>query len=80
MSRRSNKSLHRPHMLHIRPIKKNINGQWNRVQEQALDRDIQKAENRTKVHTHLLTTVQRQNRRIPQISQSNNRETIRNQS
>ena len=45
MSRRCNKSLHRPHMLHIRPIKKNINGQWNRVQEQTLDRSIRKAEN-----------------------------------
>ena len=45
MSRRCNKSLHRPHMLHIWPIKKNINGQWNRVQEQTLDRGIRKAEN-----------------------------------
>ena len=32
-------------MLHIRPIKENFNGQWNRVQEQALDRDIREAEN-----------------------------------
>ena len=31
--------------LHIWPIKKNINGQWNRVQEQTLDRGIQEAEN-----------------------------------
>ena len=45
MSRRCNKSLHRPHMLHIWPIKKNINGQWNRVQEQTLDRGIREAEN-----------------------------------
>ena len=45
MSRRCNKSLHRPHMLHIRPIEENIYGQWNRVQEQALDRDIREAEN-----------------------------------
>ena len=45
MSRRCNMSQHRPHMLHIRSIKENINGQWNRVQEQALDRDIQEAEN-----------------------------------
>ena len=67
-------------MLHIWPIKENINGQWNRVQEQTLDRSIQKAENRTKVHTHLFTTVQRQDRRISQIPQSNNSETIRNQS
>ena len=80
MIRRCNKSLHRPHMLHIRPIEENINRQWNRVQEQALDGDIREAENRTKVHTHLFTTVQRQNRRIPQISQGNNRETIGNQS
>ena len=80
MSRRCNKSLHQPHMLHIQPIEENINGQWNRVQEQALDGDIREAENRTKVHTHLFTTVQWQNRRIPQISQSNNRETIGNQS
>ena len=33
------------YMLHIRPIKENINGQWNRVQEQTLDRSIRKAEN-----------------------------------
>ena len=45
MSRRCNKSLHRPHMLHIRPIKKNIKGQWNRVQIQSLDRGIREAEN-----------------------------------
>ena len=45
MSGRCNKSLHRPHMLHILPIEKDINGQWNRVQEQALDRNIRKAEN-----------------------------------
>ena len=45
MSGRRNKSLHRPHMLHIRTIKENINGQWNRVQEQTLDRSIRKAEN-----------------------------------
>ena len=59
MSGRCNNSLHRPHMLHIRPIKENIDGQWNRVQEQTLDRSIRKAKNRTKVHTHLFTTVQR---------------------
>ena len=45
MSRGCNKSLHRPHMLHIRPIKENIKRQWNRVQEQTLDRSIRKAEN-----------------------------------
>ena len=45
MSGRCNKSLHRPHMLHIRTIKENINRQWNRVQEQTLDRSIRKAEN-----------------------------------
>ena len=45
MSGRGNKSLHRPHMLHIQPIKENINGQWNRVQEQTLDRSIRQAEN-----------------------------------
>ena len=67
-------------MLHIRPIEENINGQWNRVQEQALDGDIREAENQTKVHTHLFTTVQQQNRRIPQISQSNNHKTNGNQS
>ena len=58
----------------------NINRQWHRVQEQTLDRDIREAENGTEIHTHLLTTVQRQNRRIPQIPQSHNRETIGNQS
>ena len=44
-SGRCNKSLHQPHMLHIRTIKENINGQWNIVQEQTLDRSIGKAEN-----------------------------------
>ena len=45
MSGRCNKSLHQPHMLHIWTIKENINRQWNRVQEQTLDRSIRKAEN-----------------------------------
>ena len=31
-------------MLHIRPIKENINRQWNRIQEQTLDGSIRKAE------------------------------------
>ena len=39
------RAIHQPHMLHIHPIEENINGQWNRVQEQAWGRDIREAEN-----------------------------------
>ena len=43
-----------------------------------MDRGIRETENRTKIHTHLLTTMQRQNRRVPQIPQSYNSQTTRN--
>ena len=37
MSRRRDKSLHRPHMLHFWTIKKDPHRQWHRVQKQTLD-------------------------------------------
>ena len=37
MSRRRNKSLHRPHMLYFWTIKKNPHRQWHQVQKQTLD-------------------------------------------
>ena len=42
-----------------------------------MDRSIQQAKDRTDIHTHLLTTVQWQNRRIPQVPQSHNSQTTR---
>ena len=56
-------------MLPLRTIKENTHRQWNRIQKQVMDRGIQETENRTKIHTNLLTTMQRQNQRIPQIPQ-----------
>ena len=40
MSRRHNKSLHRPHMLYFWTIKKDPHRQWHRVQKQTLDRSF----------------------------------------
>ena len=37
MSRRRDKSLHRPHMLYFGTIKKDPHRQWHRVQKQTLD-------------------------------------------
>ena len=78
MSRRHDKSLHRPHMLYFWTIKKNPHRQQHRVQKQTLDRSFQKNRNRTKTHTHLFSTVQWQNRRIPQVPQSHNSKITRN--
>ena len=50
--------------------------QWYRIQEQTLDRGIQQIKNRTEIHTNLLTTVQWQNRRIPQVPQSHSSEQL----
>ena len=38
----------------------------------------EKIKNRTKIHTHLFPTVQRQNQRIPQVPQSHDSKTTRN--
>ena len=37
--------------------------------DNGMDRPIRETENRTKIHTHIFTTVQQQDRRIPQVSQ-----------
>ena len=62
----------------FRPSRKILTDNWNQIQKQVMDRGIQEIENRTKIQTHLLTTVQRQNQRIPQVPQSNNSKTTRN--
>ena len=78
MHRRCDKSIHRPHMLYYWTIKKDPHRQWHQVQKQTLDQSIRKIKNRTKIHTHLFTTVQRQNRRISQVPQSHNSKSTRN--
>ena len=65
-------------MLFLQTIKENPHRQWNQIQKQVMDRGIREIENRTKIHTHLLTLVQQQNQRIPQFPQSNNSKTTRN--
>ena len=45
--------------------------------ENKLWTDVFNKQNRTEIHTHLLTTIQWQNRRIPQIPKSHNSKTTR---
>ena len=59
--RRRHKRIHRPHMLPFQTIKEYTLRQWNQIQKQVMARGIRETENRTKIHTHLLTTVQWQN-------------------
>ena len=59
-----NKCLHQPHLLSFWTLQENPNRQWHRIQKQTLDQSLQKVENRTKIYTHLFTTVQWQNQRF----------------
>ena len=69
------KCIPEPHMLHIWSLKENPNEQWTRIQKQVMDRSIQETQHGTEPYTHLLPTVQLQNQGIPQISESNHRQT-----
>ena len=75
MHRRCDKSIHWPHLLPLWTIKKNPQGQWHQVQKQTTNRGIPQTGNRTEIYTNLLTTVQWQDRRMPQVSQSHNSQT-----
>ena len=57
------------------PWKENPNEQWDRIQKQVMDRSIQETQHGTEPYTHLLLTMQWQNRGIPQISECNHRQT-----
>ena len=57
-------------MLPLWTIKENSHRQRHQVQKETMDTGIRQTKNRTEIHTHLFTTVQRKNRRIPQVPQS----------
>ena len=62
----------------FRPSRKILTDNGIKFKNRLWTEVFEKLKTETKIHTHLLTTVQRQNRRIPQVPQSNNSKTTRN--